>query len=259
MIRKNVLKTKLKQNRLTAGSWLTVGHTSVVEIMAESGFDWLCIDMEHSAISLSEAQNMIQIIELSGVTPLVRVGENSRCLIKRAMDAGSYGVIVPMINTREDAVYAIESVKYPPLGKRGVGLARAQGYGLEFARYRNWVNRESIVVAQIEHIKAIENLDKILKVEEIDASIIGPYDLSASLGHPGDFSNPKVKVALKRYEQVCRKLKRPMGIHLIPPSGYEFFKYTKKGYSFIALSLDTMFLGVKCREELAAIKDKMRK
>src|SRR3990172_12592200 len=121
------LKEKLKQNKLTIGSWITIGNSSIAEIMAKAGFDWLTVDMEHSAITLHQAQQLIQIIELSGVVPLVRVGENSPNLIKRVMDAGAYGVIVPMVNSKEDAEKAVNAVKYPPVGNRGVGLARAQG------------------------------------------------------------------------------------------------------------------------------------
>src|SRR3990167_7462058 len=130
------VKERLRRNEVTHGSLVTLGHSSIAEIMAKSGFDWLTVDMEHSAITLHQAQQLIQVIELCGVLPLVRVGENNPNLIKRVMDAGSHGVIVPMVNTKEDAVKAVDSVRYPPMGKRGVGLARAQGYGLEFDRYK---------------------------------------------------------------------------------------------------------------------------
>ena len=100
------LKLKLKQNKLTIGSWITLGHPSIAEIMARAGFDWLTVDMEHSAITLQQAQQLIQVIELCGVIPLVRVGENNSNLIKRGMDAGAHGVIVPMVNTKEDAIKA---------------------------------------------------------------------------------------------------------------------------------------------------------
>jgi 2-dehydro-3-deoxyglucarate aldolase len=172
------LKKKLRKNVVTVGSWITIGHAAIAEIMAKIGFDWLVIDMEHSAITLHEAQQLIQVIDLCGVTPLVRVGENNPYLIKRVMDAGSYGVMVPMVNTKEDAIKAVNAVKYPPVGTRGVGLARAQGYGMDFERYNNRLNRDSVVIVQIEHIKAVENLDDILSVDGVDAFFVGPYDLS---------------------------------------------------------------------------------
>ena len=202
------LKAKLMANQLTIGSWITLSNTAVAEIMAGAGFDWLAIDLEHSAITIGEAQQLIQIIELSRVVPLVRIGNNDPYLIKRVMDAGAHGVIVPMVNTKADAENAVSAVKYPPLGRRGVGLARAQGYGLEFEKYKKWINKESIVIAQVEHITAIENLEEILDIPEIDGTIIGPYDLSASLGVPGEFNQQKVMNAVSAYERVCRKMKK---------------------------------------------------
>ena len=183
----NEIKKKIRRNELTLGSWITIGHPVVAEIMAESGFDWLTIDLEHSAIDISHMQVIFQAIRGTEAIPLVRVGENNASLIKRAMDAGAYGVIVPMVNTRDSAERAVSAVKYPPMGTRGVGLSRAQGYGYEFDDYKESINENSIVIAQIEHIQAIENLEEILNVPGIDASIIGPYDLSGSLGYPGDF------------------------------------------------------------------------
>jgi 2-keto-3-deoxy-L-rhamnonate aldolase RhmA len=113
------LKQKLQNRELTTGSWITIGSPVVAEIMAQAGFDWLVVDMEHSAITLSLAQNLIQVIDLAGVVPLVRVGHNQPNLIKRVMDAGAKGVIVPMVNSKADAEQAVASVKYPPEGFRG--------------------------------------------------------------------------------------------------------------------------------------------
>lgn len=248
------LKESLQKGNLTLGSWITIGHTAVAEILVKAGFDWLTIDMEHSAITLDEAQQLIQVIEMGGVVPLVRVGENNPNLIKRVMDAGAYGVIVPMVNTREDAGKAVKAVKYPPAGTRGVGLARAQGYGFAFERYKEWVNRESIVIVQIEHIEAIRNLEDILLVEGVDGSIIGPYDLSGSLGHPGDFDRTDVKDALLRYEEICGKMKKPMGFHVVQPDAIAAQRYAEKGYAFLAVGLDTLYLGGKCREILREIQ-----
>lgn len=248
------LKNKFQKNELIIGSWITLGNPAIAEIMAKSGFDWLTVDMEHSAITLHQAQHLIQIIELCGVTPLVRVGENNPNLIKRVMDAGAHGVIVPMVNTREDAVNAVNAVKYSPIGTRGVGLARAQGYGLEFERYRDWVNKESVVIVQIEHIKAVENLENILQVEGVDAFIVGPYDLSGSIGHPGSFEHPEVCSALKKIRDVSKKFNKVAGYHVILPDAEAVNKKIQEGYRFIGFSLDTLFLGIKCRGEMGKIK-----
>ena len=251
------LKQKLRRKELTIGSWISIGNPAVAEIMAKAGFDWLTIDMEHSAITLDQAQELIRVIDLCGVVALVRVGENNPNLIKRVMDAGAHGVIVPMVNTKDDAIKAVNAVKYPPLGTRGVGLARAQGYGLEFEKYKEWVNKESIVIVQIEHIRAVENLESILKVEYVDAFIVGPYDLSGSLGVPGEFEHPDVKKALKSIKNISRKFNVVSGFHVIPPDAKEVFKKIKEGYKFIGFSLDTLFLGHKCREEMGKLKLKV--
>lgn len=255
---KKTLRSRLRNQELTIGSWITIGHTVISEIMAKFGFDWLAIDMEHSAITLSKAQNLIQIIELSGIAPLVRLGENNPALIKRVMDAGSHGVIVPMVNTPQQAKDAVNAVKYPPSGTRGVGLARAQGYGLEFEKYRKWVNKESVVIVQIEHIEAVDNLEDILSTEGVDGFMVGPYDLSASIGKPGDFHNPKVIEAQAEIMKVAKRHKVVSGFHVIPPDSREVNKKISEGYQFIGFSLDTLFLGTQCKTEFSKIKKRTK-
>jgi 2-dehydro-3-deoxyglucarate aldolase len=244
------LKQRLNKRQVTIGAWITLSDLSTAEIMAKSGFDWLVVDMEHSAITLHQAQQLIQIIGLCGIVPLVRVSENNPVIIKRAMDAGAQGIIVPMVNSRDDAERAVQAVRYPPAGIRGVGLARAQGYGLEFEKYKNRVNSDSIVIVQIEHISAVENLEEILDIEGVDGFIVGPYDLSASLGRPGEFNHPTVKKALARVKVIAKSKNALMGYHVIPPQGEEVAKKIREGYRFLGFSLDTLFLGVKCRSEL---------
>jgi len=253
----NSLKSRLRDRNLTIGSWITLGHPSIAEIMAKAGFDWLTVDMEHSALTLHQAQQLIQVIELSGCVPLVRVGANDANLIKRVMDAGAHGVIVPMVNTKEDAEQAVGSVKYPPRGFRGVGLARAQSYGADFEGYRKWNEAESIVIVQIEHIKAVENLEAILSVAGVDALIIGPYDLSASLGVSGQFDHPKVVAALSEVQRVTKQLNAVAGYHVIPPDPAQVREKVKQGYRFLAYSVDILFLGNSCRSGLKIIRENL--
>ena len=248
------ISKKIRSSKLTIGSWITLANTAIAEIMAKSGFDWLAVDMEHSAITLADAQQLIQVIELSGSMPLVRVEENNPTIIKRVMDAGAYGVIVPMVNSKKDAINAVNSVKYPPRGTRGVGLARAQGYGLSFEKYKKWVNKNSVVIVQIEHIDAIDALEEILAVNGVDASMIGPYDLSASLGHPGDFKRKDFRLALQRYLKVCKKLNKPAGFHSVPADYAKLKDRIREGFKFVAFSFDALFLGTKIKKELKRIK-----
>ncbi len=252
--KKNDLKYKLRNGKITFGSWITIGHPIVAEIMANSGFEWLTVDMEHSAITLDVAQNLIRTIELSGCVPLVRVGENNPFIIKQVMDAGAYGVIVPMVNSKEEAEKAVKSVKYPPKGFRGVGLARAQKYGFDFEGYKNWLEKESIVIVQIEHLSGVKNLSDILSVDGVDGFIVGPYDISGSLGVPGNFEHPEFKNCIKEIMDVSKNLKKPAGFHVIPPDKKEVQKIIDLGYKFIAISLDTLFLGKLCKNVLNEFK-----
>ena len=156
-----MLKSKLKNNELTIGSWITIGNSCVIEVMATAGFDWLCIDMEHTSIDLEMAKMLITTIHANDMKALVRVSKNEEVAIKKVMDMGADGVIVPMVKNKNDAKMAVDFVKYPPTGKRGVGLYRAQNYGIGFEKYKKWVDEESVIIAQIEHVDGINNLEEI--------------------------------------------------------------------------------------------------
>ena len=248
------LRSKLQSKQITIGSWITVGSPVVAEIMARSGFDWLVVDMEHSAITLDIAQDLIRIIDLCKVPPLVRVGHNQPNLIKRVMDAGAHGVIVPMVNTREEAEQAVHSVKYPPMGFRGVGLARAQKYGRDFEGYRRWNQEHSVVIVQVEHIQAVRNLEEILSVPGVDGFIVGPYDLSGSLGIPGQFDHPEMLEALDNIRTTASRLGSLSGYHVITPEVSAMEAKLQEGYRFLAFSLDILYLGQACTQALEAIK-----
>jgi 2-keto-3-deoxy-L-rhamnonate aldolase RhmA len=242
-MKKNPLKRKIRNNEQTYGCWITLGHQLIPEILAPAGFDWLTVDMEHSSIELNELLPLIISIEANGMVPLVRVGENDANLIKRVMDAGAYGVIVANINSPEEARDAVNAVKYPPTGNRGVGLYRAQGFGKTFESYLKWVEEQSIVIVQIEHIDAVTQIDNIFKVSGIDAFIIGPYDLSGSLGKPGQFDDPEVVDALNRVLEAGEKHRIPAGFHAVSSDPKEAVKRKKQGFKFLGFSLDSIFLG----------------
>jgi 2-keto-3-deoxy-L-rhamnonate aldolase RhmA len=254
MKNKSKLKDMILKRELSLGSWITLGSCAATEIMTKSGFDWLAIDMEHSVIELELAQDLIRIIEMNDCVPLVRVSENNPNIIKRVMDAGSYGVIVPMVNSVQDAIRAVSAVKYPPKGTRGVGLGRAQMYGLEFEEYKKWQEKNSMVIVQIEHIDAVNNLREILDVDGVDGFFIGPYDLSASLGRPGDFQHPEVKNALNKIKTISEYTNKARGIHVIEPDYVEVNRRIREGYNFVALSLDALFLGRCCENTLSNLK-----
>ena len=239
------------------GSWITLNHTSIAEIMADSGFDWLCVDMEHSVIDYFEAQQLIATIQAKGLKAFVRVGENNTRIIKRVLDAGADGIIIPMVNSKKDAIKAINAVKYPPRGKRGVGLARAQKYGFGFEDYKDNVADDIKLIVQIEHVDAVDNLESMLSLADIDGSFIGPYDLSGSMGKPGKYDDDDVKEVLQRYEDVANKYDKLIGFHVIQPDYNLVLDKIEKGYNFIGFSLDTLFLGTVARKEMKELKNKM--
>lgn len=242
----------------TIGSWITLNHFSIVEIMSDAGFDWLCVDMEHSVTDYFEAQQLIATIQAKGIKAYVRVGENNTRIIKRVLDAGADGIIVPMVNSKEEAIKAINAVKYPPIGKRGVGLARAQKYGFGFEDYKDNEADEIKLIVQIEHVDAVNNLEEILSLDAIDGTFIGPYDLSGSMGKPGRYDDDDVKEVLQRYEDIAKKYNKLIGFHVIQPDYQLVLDKINKGYNFIAFSLDTLFLGSIARNQMNELKKKTK-
>lgn len=240
------------------GSWITLNHFSIVEIMADAGFDWLCVDMEHSVTDYFEAQQLIATIQAKGIKAYVRVGENNTRIIKRVLDAGADGIIVPMVNSKEEAIKAINAVKYPPKGKRGVGLARAQKYGFGFEDYKDNEADDIKLIVQIEHVDAVNNLEEILSLNAIDGTFIGPYDLSGSMGKPGKYDDDDVKEVLHRYEDIAKKYNKLIGFHVIQPDYQLVLDKIEKGYNFIAFSLDTLFLGSIARNQMNELKIKTK-
>ena len=248
------LKSKLAQSEITIGSWITLGHPSIAEIMATAGFDWLVLDMEHSVLELSEIQMLIQVLDMQKCPAIVRLTSNHPDQIKRVMDAGANGIMVPMIKSAADAESAVQSVYYPPRGKRGVGLARAQGYGAEFQQYRDWLEKNAVIVAMIEHIDAVNTIDSILSVDGIDAYIIGPYDLSGSMGHIGELNHPEVASAIEKVLEAGKRLGKPGGIHVVEPDQKQLQQRIAAGFSFIGYGLDIRILDTLCRNHIQNIK-----
>lgn len=249
------LKASLQKKELTVGTWLSIPHRSVVEIFGKSGFDWVVIDLEHAPIGIDQTANLISCIQGSGMQALVRVNKNEEVVIKSVLDAGADGIIVPMIKNRSEAEKAVSFAYYPPTGTRGVGLNRAQHYGEGFESYKKWLTDNVVIIAQIEHINAIENLDEILSVHGIDGTIIGPYDLSGSMGYPGEYNRQDVKSALESYITKANKAGKPLGFHVIESDASFSIEKIQQGFSFIAFSIDFFFLGDRAKSELEKIKN----
>ncbi|TNE53586.1 MAG: 2,4-dihydroxyhept-2-ene-1,7-dioic acid aldolase [Bacteroidetes bacterium] len=222
--------------------------------MATAGFEWLTLDLEHAAIDISQAMNMMALIQGKGMKALARVSKNEEVIIKRMLDAGADGIIVPTVRNAAEAKQAVDFVKYPPTGKRGVGLNRAQNYGIGFQEYQDWLRDECVMIVQIEHIDSVHNIEEILSVEGVDGIMVGPYDLSASMGMPGNYEHPDVVEALKKVEETTLRMKKPLGFHVIHSDHVKTLEKINVGYSLLAMSIDFFFLGDKARDEMELLK-----
>ncbi len=251
------LKSKLARSELTIGSWITLGHPAIAEIMASAGFDWLVLDMEHSVLELGEVQTIIQVLDKQQCPAIVRLTSNQPDQIKRVMDAGATGVMVPMVKSAADAHAAIQSVYYPPRGQRGVGLARAQGYGASFPEYQRWLEKNAIVVVMIEHVDAVNDIDAILSVPGIDAYIIGPYDLSGSMGRPGELNHTDVQAAIELVLRAGQRAEKPGGIHVIEPDPNALQQRIRSGFNFLGYTLDIRILDSLCRNHMQTIRSSL--
>jgi 2-dehydro-3-deoxyglucarate aldolase len=236
------LKSKLSRGEVTVGSWISTGNAATAEIFCNAGFDWVVVDLEHSAIDISRAEELIRIVDLAGATPLTRVTSNNPDQIKRVMDAGAKGIVVPMVNSREEAEAAVAATRYSPDGNRGVGLGRAQGYGATFDQYKTWQVDGPVVVVQIEHLEAVDKLEEILSVPGVDAYMIGPYDLSGSMGIPGEFDSQEYIDIVENIKQAGERIGCPSGIHVVEPDKADFEDALRAGFKFIAYSVDIRML-----------------
>jgi len=246
----------IKNKKLIVGSWINTASPVAAEIMSAAGFDFLVVDAEHSAVDISQAQSLFQAIKAGNpnCTTIIRLPGNQYSETKRYLDAGAMGVLVPLVNTMEEAEEVVRSVKYPPLGERGVGFGRSHGYGFQFDEYMSRANDDIFICIQIEHIRGVENLDKILSVKGIDAVFIGPYDLTASMGITAQFNHPKYLSTLNHILTKCKEFGVFAGIHVVQPDPQSVNDRVKEGFSMIGYSLDITMLGQSCRDGLALIK-----
>jgi 2-dehydro-3-deoxyglucarate aldolase len=252
------LKQKLKNNELTIGSWIMMADSMSVEVMALAGFDWLVIDIEHTPIDMETVKTLIITIQANDMKALVRVSKNEEVVIKKVLDMGADGIIVPMVSSKEDALQAVEYAKYPPVGKRGVGLYRASKYGTKFEEYKKWVDEELVIIAQIEHIDAVNNIDEILEVEGIDGTIIGPYDLSGSMGYPGEFERDDVKEAVEHVLKRCKYHNIPSGFHVVDTDPQKLKLKIEQGCTFLAYGIDYFFMRDAAMAGMKQLKEEIK-
>jgi len=243
-------KQKIRNNQVLLGSLVTIPSSTTAEIMSLVGFDWLWIDMEHAPLSLEKIQEIMQAVG-NRCTCLVRVPCNDRVWITKVLDSGCDGIIVPQVNSAEEAEQVVHACKYAPEGNRSVTISRAQNYGINLQEYYEHANENMIIVLQIEHIEAVRNIESIINVPGFDAIAIGPFDLSSSLGKTGLINDPEVQEAIARVKQACSKQGIPLGIYVNDAPGAISAK--KNGFTFIAVGIDFMYFWKSAKQTLEEI------
>lgn len=247
---KTDFRQRLRRGDLLLGCMITLDSPAIVETLCQLGFDWLFIETEHAPLLPDAVQHIIQI---AADTPcLVRVSRGDEISIKRALDAGAAGIIVPQVNSAAHARLIVSYAKYPPDGSRGIGLSRASGYGLRFEEYLAHANETTAVVVQAEHIDAVEQIESIAAVPGIDAVFIGPYDLSASLNRTGKLNDRAVLAAIDRVRDVCLARDLRLGFYgsapaLVAPRAAE-------GYTLLCCGADISIFAAGARQLLDALR-----
>jgi 2-keto-3-deoxy-L-rhamnonate aldolase RhmA len=245
-------RARLKRREKLLGTMVTLANAASAEVLATVGVDWLFIDGEHGPLETRELASILQAVGDKAAC-IVRVPEAAEVPIKKALDLGAHGIIVPQVNTAKQAADVVRWSRYPPEGERGVGLARAHGYGVKFREYLSAANREIAVIVQAEHARAVENIDAIVRVPGVDAVLLGPYDLSASLGKTGQIDDPAVVAAINRVTEACRAAGMPLGYFGVTAAAVK--PYIERGYTLLVAGVDTLFLANGAKALLAELRE----
>jgi len=248
---KTSFRKKLTGGQRLMGTLLTLPNPQVAEILTLAGFDWLFIDMEHSAITLPQAEEMVRAAG-SAAHAVIRCPLNDEAWIKRCLDLGADGIILPRVNSKEEAQYAVRCAKYPPIGERSVGITRAHGYGMQFNEYMERANKDVALILQCEHIDSVRVLPDIVRTEGVDAIFVGPYDLSASMNKTGKVDDPEVTNAIGQIREICLKEDMPLGIFGTIPETVK--TYLQQGFTLVAVGVDSLMLASQAKHILEQFK-----
>ena len=232
-------RQRLQAGEILLSTLITLPSPEICELLSKLKFDWLFIDAEHSSFGTLEMQRMLQAAT-DQFPCLIRVASSDIVAIKQALDIGAAGIIVPQINSAEEAQAAVRAAKYPSYGNRGVGLARAHEYGLSFTDYLSHANDDTCVVIQAETPGAITEIEKIVAIEGVDAILVGPYDLSANLGHTGEIDHPDVVAAIKKVTTACKQANVKLGYFGV--NAQAVLPYKEKGFTLLTVGVDSLFV-----------------
>lgn len=255
--RRKELKQKLRNRERLFAGWVSFAHPSITETFARAGFDFMAIDMEHSTITLPEAQRIIAASQAEGVPCLPRPVSHSNDYIKPLIESGADGMLIQMVNTADQVKSLVNDIKYPPVGKRSYGVNRAQAYGFDFDQYIQLWNDESVFMIQVETIEAVNNIDSLLQDDQIDGVMVGPYDISGSLGVPGQTSHPLVIEASKKVIIACDKYGISCGTQVSDSTEESVQALFDLGYTYAILGSD-LFVLWKWAEKMNQLMRKMK-
>jgi len=247
------IRSKFKSGQASIGSWMQLPNASVAEIMGKAGYDWVAVDMEHGHFSNQILPDIFRGLELGNTAPFARLAQCHPKDIKLALDAGAKGLIIPMVERADQLRQCIGWAFHPPKGIRGVGYSRRNLFGKKFEPSLEGGLKNTLIVAQIEHIGAVGRLDEILQVEGLDAIMVGPYDLSGSMGITGRFEDPGFVAAMNEISQTAKQYAMPMGVHVVKPLENELQKAISEGYQFIAYGIDAVFLWTSAENPVKAV------
>jgi len=232
-------RARLRSGERLIAPLVTLNSPPVAELLSLVGFDWLFIDAEHSPLDPSQMQALMQA---ASPTPcIVRLAASEELQVKKALDIGAAGIIAPQVNSVEHAKRIVQAAKYGPAGQRGLGIARAHGYGLRVREYLQSANEDTAVIVQAEHHDAVKHIREIVRVDGVDGVLIGPYDLSASLGLPGAVDHPEVRDAISRVRTACLEANVRIGIFGLTAEAVK--PYIDQGFTMIVVGVDTVLLG----------------
>lgn len=236
------LRNKLRNRERIFAGWVSYDHPSITETFAMAGFDFIAIDMEHSTINLEQAQRIIAAAQGEGSLCLPRPVSHSNDYIKPLLESGADGLVVQMVNTADEVKELIKHLKFPPVGRRSYGVNRAQMYGFEFENYVQTWNETSSFIIQVESIEAVEKIDSLLEFDEVDGVMVGPYDISGSLGVPGKTNHPDVVKASKKVIEACEKYGKSCGTQVADANKDSVHKLFDLGYTWAILGSDLFIL-----------------
>jgi 2-keto-3-deoxy-L-rhamnonate aldolase RhmA len=239
---KGSFRKALLDKQVTLGTWLQINNATAAEVLANTGYDWISIDIEHTDIDIVSLTDLLRGMYGRGVAPIARVTTNDVIEIRRALDVGAQGVLVPFVGTAEQAQRAVMAAKYPPWGVRGYSFCRANDWGVNFAGDVQSANDETAVIVMIESKEGVDNIEGILAVEGVDAAFIGPYDLSGSYGIPGQTQAPVVRDACRRVIAACKEAGKSVGLLVVRPTPEAIRQSIEDGFTLICLGLDTVFI-----------------